>query len=58
MRGGDFNSLGSTGKDEFGAEDIASELLKEAEHVRESNRVPGRRVGLIRRLRAKFSKRP
>jgi hypothetical protein len=57
MRGGDFNNLGPTGKDEFGAEDRASELLEEAERVRNSHLVP-RRVGFLRRLRAKLAKRP
>lgn len=57
MRGGDFNNLGPTGKDEFGGEDRASELLEEAERVRNSHLVP-RRAGFLKRLRAKLSKRP
>ena len=55
MRGGDFNNLGPTGKDEFGAEDRPSELLDEAERVRDSHLVP-RRAGFFRRLRAKLAR--
>jgi hypothetical protein len=57
MRGGDFNNLGPTGKDELGGEDRPSELLEEAERVRNSHLVP-RRAGFLQRLRAKLFKRP
>jgi hypothetical protein len=57
MRGGDFNNLGPTGKDEFGGEDRASELLQEAERVRSSHRDHRRLAGSLHRLGAKLSKR-
>jgi hypothetical protein len=56
MRGGDFNNLGPTGKDGLGGEERSSELLDEAERVRESHGDHARRVGFLHRLRLKLSK--
>ena len=55
MQGGDFNSMGPTGK-QIAAED-AEEMREEADRSRQSHQFGERRPGLWQRLRAKLTRR-